>query len=69
MRFEALFVPPENITSDAGVKALNEAKRWIGKALAAGASKRKIITEMFGASYGTNKASKRINQIIREIQC
>lgn len=64
-----LEVPPENITSDAGLNALNEAREWIKNALTAGVSKRKIITEIFGASYGTNKASKRINQIIREVQC
>jgi hypothetical protein len=63
-----LEVPPDLISSDAGLKALEEAKRWINKALAAGVSQTKIATEMFGAKKGGNKAYLRIVNLVKEVR-
>ncbi len=62
-----LEVPPKDITDDHGLRALNEAKYWIKKAIKAGVPQSRVQTEMFGVSKGGGGKSGRIRELYKEL--
>lgn len=61
-----LEVPPKQIEDQHGLRALEEARYWIKKALRAGLSQNQVQREMFGLSPGTNGKAGRISTIYKE---
>jgi hypothetical protein len=65
--FFPVAVPPATVQSFADRKALIQATYWIGKALDAGISQNKIVTQVFEKSKGTAEYN-RIVEIVKELK-
>lgn len=65
--FFPVAVPPAQVESFVDRQKLIQASAWIAKAVEAGISQNKIVTEVFGKSKGTAEYS-RIVEIVKELK-